>query len=186
MTSPTYFEQLYADSVDPWQLAERAYERRKYAVTIASLPLERYARGFEPGCSIGVLTRQLATRCDELLASDPVEAPLRVARRSVTGDHVTFDVASIPRDWPDGSFDLIVLSELLYFLSVDDRFDVMERTIDSLSAEGHLVLVHWRHPFEAAVCTGDDVHREASARAGLRTIVEHVEDDFRLTVLAHA
>lgn len=186
MTSADYFEGLYAESPDPWQLAEREYERRKYALTVASLPHAHYARAYEPGCSIGVLTALLAERCDELLASDPVEAPLCRARRAVPAEHVRFDVAAVPQDWPAGEFDLIVLSELLYYLSADDRADVLERAATCLSDGGHLVLVHWRHRFEAATCTGDDAHREAAARVELSRVVQHVEDDFRLEVFSHA
>jgi SAM-dependent methyltransferase len=184
VTSAEYFEHLYAESADPWQLAEREYELRKYGLTVASLPRPHYGRVFEPGCSIGVLTGFLALRCDELLATDPVEAPLARAREAVPDAHVTFRQGRVPDDWPDGQFDLIVLSELLYYLSGPDRLDVVERAIESLSPDGHLVLVHWRWPFEAATCTGDQAHAEVRDRSRLVRLVEHVEDDFRLDVLA--
>ena len=58
-----YFDAKYADSVDPWQLEARWYERRKYAITLALLPYPRYRHAFEPGCSIGVLTEHLTRRC---------------------------------------------------------------------------------------------------------------------------
>lgn len=184
MTDPLYFEQMYADSSDPWHLAEREYESRKYGLTVASLPRRRYRRAFEPGCSIGVLTGLLASRCDEVLATDPVGAPLERARAAVPDAHVTFEQGRVPEDWPDGEFDLIVLSELLYFLSAPARLDVVERAIQSLAPDGHLVLVHWRHPFEAATCTGDEAHADVRAHARATRVVEHVEDDFRLEVFA--
>lgn len=184
MTDAEYFENLYAESPDPWQLAEREYEQRKYGMTVSSLPRRRYRRAFEPGCSIGVLTALLATRCDELLATDPVAAPLERARRNVPDGHVTFQQGRVPDDWPAGTFDLVVLSELLYYLSAPDRLDVVERSVESLAPDGHLVLVHWRHPFEAATCTGDQAHADARASAALSSVVEHVEDDFRLEVFA--
>lgn len=186
MTAPDYFEQLYADSSDPWQLAERHYEQRKYDLTLAALPRPRYGRAFEPGCSIGVLTRQLATRCDELVATDPVESPLERARATVEASHVTFERGRVPDDWPDGSFDLIVLSELLYYLSAQERLEVRAAAVDSLAPDGHLVLVHWRHPFEVATCTGDVAHAEMRLGDDLVAVVEHVETDFRLEVLTRA
>ena len=184
MTDISYFEQLYADSDDPWQLAEKHYEHRKYDLTLAALPRPRYGRAFEPGCSIGVLTRLLAGRCDELVATDPVDRALDRARSTVDAPHVTFGRGRVPDDWPEGSFDLIVLSELLYFLSAPDRLDVVERATESLAPDGHLVLVHWRWPFEAATCTGDEAHADVRAHARATRVVEHVEDDFRLEVLA--
>lgn len=185
MTDPAHFEQLYDDAVDPWQLAEREYERRKYALTVASLPNRRYVRAFEPACSIGVLTALLADRCDAVLATDPASS-LDEARRRVPDQTVTFARGSVPHDWPTGSFDLIVLSELLYYLDERQRLDVLARALDSLEPQGHLVLVHWRHDFDVAASTGDVVHDEVASHSEVRTVVSHVEDDFRLEVFAHA
>lgn len=52
-TPAAYFEDMYRDAADPWHLAERWYERRKYDLTLAGLPLPRYRRAFEPACSVG-------------------------------------------------------------------------------------------------------------------------------------
>ena len=65
-----YFEAIYQADADPWRFATSDYEREKYAATLAALPLQAYRSGFEVGCSIGVLTSQLARRCDRLLAVD--------------------------------------------------------------------------------------------------------------------
>ena len=77
----SYFDGMYARSADPWGFTSRWYERRKYAISLAMLPRERYRRGFEPGCSIGVLTQQLAGRCDRLLACDVAAAAVTTATR---------------------------------------------------------------------------------------------------------
>jgi len=60
--STGYFDRIYSESEDPWQLGGRWYEQRKYAITLALLPYRRYRHAFEPGCSIGVLTEQLTAR----------------------------------------------------------------------------------------------------------------------------
>ena len=60
-----YFTDMYAEASDPWGLAERWYEQRKYAITVAMLPQPRYRHAFEPGCSVGVLTERLAGRCHQ-------------------------------------------------------------------------------------------------------------------------
>jgi len=54
-----HFDKLYADKPDPWGLAAKWHDRRKYAITVASLPRQRYRNCYEPGCSIGELTRML-------------------------------------------------------------------------------------------------------------------------------
>jgi len=77
---PGYFRDRYAASADPWGLAERWYENRKYALSVAMLPREQYGTAFEPGCSIGVLTVHLARRCDSLLACDAMPEAVASAR----------------------------------------------------------------------------------------------------------
>lgn len=183
MTDPLHFHDLYAASNDPWQLAERTYEQRKFDITVASLPWARYASAFEPGCSIGVLTQRLAARCDRVLATDPA-APLDQARLRVPDQHVRFERGSVPQDWPDDTFDLIVLSELLYYVDEKHRREVLARCLQTLLPSGHLVVVHWRHPFDVAACTGDEAHDDVAAHPDLQTIVSHLETDFRLEVFA--
>ena len=119
-------------SADPWAFRTSAYEQEKYRRTIAALGERRFRSGFEPGCSIGVLTRMLARRCDALLAADIVEEPLHTARRYAADlPWVRFARLRIPAEWPDGRFDLIVLSEVLYFLSPRDIATVAARVLDS-------------------------------------------------------
>lgn len=108
-----HFRQIYARNADPWAFQTSAYEQEKYQRTLAALGGRRFRSGFEPGCSIGVLTRLLATRCDALLAADIVEEPLCTARKlCVDLPWVRFTRLSVPDEWPDGHFDLIVLSEV--------------------------------------------------------------------------
>ena len=76
---PGYFDQMYAAAPDPWGLASRWYEARKYALTLALLPDPRYRDAFEPGCSVGVLTGMLAARCGPVLAWDASAAAVRAA-----------------------------------------------------------------------------------------------------------
>lgn len=185
MTSREYFDNLYAASGDPWGLAERPYETRKYALTIAALPARSYERAFEPGCSIGVLTEALAHRCTSLIAMDGSNAAVELAGRRLRGQpHVKIRRGVVPADWPDGEFDLVVLSELLYFLDAADRKAVAERTATAIAPGGHLIAVHWRHPFTEAPTNGDVVHAELAAalRTGFRTVVRHEEPDFLLEV----
>jgi Nodulation protein S (NodS) len=65
-----YFEELYAESNDPWNFETSVYERNKYGRTLQVLGERRFERALEAGASIGVFTEMLAGRCDELLAVD--------------------------------------------------------------------------------------------------------------------
>lgn len=171
---PEYFDALYAASGDPWGFATRWYEERKYALTLAALPLPRYRRGFEPGCSIGVLSAQLATRCDKLVASDPSAAALSAAAARVP-EHVDLVCGAVPHDWPEGTFDLVVCSELGYYLSAADLDSFAARVDASLEREGHLVSVHWRPQVTDYPAAGDTVHRRF-AKTFRR--LAHYEDEF--------
>ena len=119
-TSRSYFEEMYRNHADPWEFESSLYEQRKYAVTVASLPRSRYRSAYEPGCSVGVLTELLATRCDRLLSSDIIpSALLRAEARLRRRPHVWFQERSIPDQWPPGPFDLVVLSEIAVLLRRD-------------------------------------------------------------------
>lgn len=153
---PGYFDAMYAEDPDPWGFASRWYERRKYALSLALLPRPRYGDAFEPGCSIGVLTAGLAGRCDRLLACDGAETAVEQARWRAPGARVERRV--MPRDWPGGRFDLIVLSELLYYFDDADLARILELTAASLRPGGTVLAVHWRHPVADYPKSGDEVH----------------------------
>jgi SAM-dependent methyltransferase len=172
---PEYFEQVYAASPDPWGFTTRWYEERKYALSLAMLPRRRYADAFEPGCSIGVLTALLAPRCDRLLSCDVAPEAVRQARDRAPGARV--ERRTLPGEWPDGTFDLIVFSEFLYYLGTADLERVLELATGSLRPGGHLLAVHWRHPVADYPQTGDAVH-EALGGTGLARLADHREDDF--------
>ena len=143
-TSLEYFERLYRVNADPWGLASRWYEQRKYALTLASLPADRYRSGFEPGCSIGALTERLASRCDRLLAVDHVAATVAMAaRRLIDYPHVRVEQRVVPDDWPPGPFDLLVLSEVCYYFDSEELRELVARAQRSLETEATVVAVHW-------------------------------------------
>ena len=180
---PDYFETMYAASPDPWGFDFRWYETRKYAVSLALLPRARYRRAFEPGCSIGVLTERLAARCETVLACDVSAAAVRAAARRTAADpSVRVTRRTLPDDWPAGRFDLIVLSELLYYFSPTDLTEVLDRAVSSLEDGGTLLAVHWRHPVAEYPLGGDEVHDALAGRPELMLLADHVEPDFRAQV----
>lgn len=146
-TAAGHFEALYSAKPDPWNLATSPYEVAKYAVTVAALGGRHFRQGMEVGCAIGTLTRQLAPHCDALLGIDLVEAPLADARaRCADFPHVRFERMTIPDEWPAGQFDLIVLSEVIYFLSLDDLSLLAARCTAAVEPGGMVMLVNWLGP----------------------------------------
>ncbi|MBC7799369.1 MAG: methyltransferase domain-containing protein [Gemmatimonadaceae bacterium] len=184
--TPAYFDALYARDPDPWQFATSEYERDKYAATLAALPNPRYARAFEVGCSIGVLTRQLATRCDTVLAVDVAQAALNQATERCA-DRPGVQVARmvVPQDWPEGSFDLFVFSEVLYYLTQADRLLTAQLTLRALRPGGAIVMVNWHGPTDGGG-TGDATAEEVIAACAphLRPVTQQRAERYRLDVLS--
>lgn len=178
------FEELYERSADPWNFEASFYESRKRALTLAMLPRERFARVFEPGCSIGVLSEELARRSDTVTAMDISARALRLAEQRLGPDSgVELLEGSIPENWPDGTFDLVVISEIGYFLTPAQLTETVQRAAGSLGSDGALLLCHWRHPNEGWPLTGDSVHDAFLRSSGLERLSAHVEEDFRIDVL---
>lgn len=139
-----YFEALYERERDPWRFETSFYERAKYDATLDALPKARYRSGLEIGCSIGVLTERLAGRCERLIATDPASQALGNARaRCRNLPHVCFVLGRVPQDWPTGRFDLILLSEVVYYLDRDDTRRLADRVAGCIEYYGHIELVHW-------------------------------------------
>lgn len=178
------FDQLYRSGEDPYGVHSRWYEARKRAILLAALPRARYGRAFEPACGIGVLTRELALRCDHVLASD-FSARAVAATYEGTRDLPNVDVMqqAVPDQWPQmpGGFDLIVLSELGYFLSARDMAGVAQRCAQSLSPGGTLLACHWKPDFDERRLTTQTVHGMLDA-LGLHRLASYEDADFRLAV----
>jgi Nodulation protein S (NodS) len=181
-TSRRYFESMYESDSDPWHFATSEYERRKYALTVAALPRGRYHNAFEPGCSIGVLTEQLALRCDRLLSTDIIgDALSTAAARLSECNNVVVEARSIPEDWPQETFDLIVLSEIAYYFDGEGLERVLRAVVMSTDPGAHVIGVHWRGATDYPQ-SGDDVHERIELCPELRRVVHHLETDFRLDV----
>jgi trans-aconitate methyltransferase len=182
---PSYFNRMYEHDDDPWGFADRWYEERKRAITLAALPDRRYRTAFEPGCSVGVLTADLARRCDFILAGEVADLALQQAKDRLSGQpHVQFRRIRLPDEWPSQEFELIVLSEILYYLDAGDLHETVSKAVGAVAPHGTLLSVHWRHAVSDYPQTGDAVQRavEQGARTGLIQTVHHVEADFDLAV----
>ncbi|MFB7719852.1 class I SAM-dependent DNA methyltransferase [Nocardia sp. NPDC056100] len=184
----SYFEQMYAASTDPWQFTTRWYEKRKRALTLAALPRPRYRSAFEPGCGIGVLTVELAGRCDRILATDIVDDALRRAADRLAGVAAAVDLRrwGLGDDWPAEHFDLIVLSEVCYYLEAPALRTVVDELLDHLESDGVVLCVHWRHPVPEYPLTGDEVHAILGGHRGLAAVGSYRDDDFLLEVFTPA
>jgi SAM-dependent methyltransferase len=182
----SYFDDKYAEAADPWQLEERWYERRKYAITLALLPYPRYRHALEPGCSIGVLTEHLTRRCDHVTATDVATAALDAAHRRLveagSRDRVTLLRRSLDEPWPATQFDLVVLSEIGYYLEAAELRTIMDREVARLAHGTVVIAAHWRHRVDDYPITGDRANDVIGATPGLHHVGGYRDEDVVIEV----
>jgi 2-polyprenyl-3-methyl-5-hydroxy-6-metoxy-1,4-benzoquinol methylase len=187
---PTYFEQVYQANADPWQFETSPYEQGKYTTTLAALPKPSYAQAFEVGCSLGVLTERLASRCARLLAIDVALDPLQRAQaRCAHLPQVTFQQMFLPSEFPSQrNFDLVLLSEVGYYWDLADLTRVAAGLLKRMAPGAHLLLVHWTPPVHDYPLTGDEVHEFflglASPQGPLQPLHAERRETYRLDLLA--
>jgi len=141
---PAYFEALYKDKGDPWDFETSKYEAEKYAETLAALPAARFDRVLEVGCANGVLTAQLGRRCETLLAVDVSETALASARaRCADQPNVTIEQRRLPDEAPEGRFDVVLLSEVVYYWDSADIVRLAGYLRGAVASGGYVMLVHW-------------------------------------------
>lgn len=182
-------DDLHADRSDPWGTDRRWYERRKRDLLLAALPRQRFASALEVGCSAGALAQDLVGRCDRLLAVDSSERAVALATRRLADDvsagRARVERADLPADWPAGeSFDLVVLSEVGYFLSPAALEQLADRVRSALTDDGVLVLCHWRHPVSGWVLDGPDVPRFFTGPGFPPVVARYVDRDVEIVLLA--
>ena len=179
------FEALFAASDDPWGYRSRWYEARKRALTLAALPRPRYARGFEPGCATAELGVALAGRCDALLLADGSARAVELARARAAGlAHVEVQRLQLPGEWPADHhrFDLVVFSEIGYYLEPAALQTVVDRIRSSLAPDATVLACHWQRPIADARCDAEAVHSVLDARLGLAHTGGWLDADFRIDV----
>ncbi len=181
-TPPSWFEERYRSEPDPWGFATDPYERAKYARTLEALGERRFSDALELGCANGELTALLAARCTRLLAVDA--APSAVARardRNLPGVEVR--VATLPEGLPRGDWELVVASEILYYLGEE----LLERTLAGLVGDlrpgGVLLAVHWTGEARSHPLSADAVHERLLAEPALESVVSERHAGYRLDLL---
>lgn len=186
---PAYFDALYSGNADPWGFETSAYEAGKYAATMAALSRGRYDSVLEIGCSIGVLTAALADRCDALLGIDVAETALEQARVRLTGKpHVKLAHGQFPvvmPEVPKDGFDLILLSEVLYYLDRPTLIDAALATLTLARPGADILLVHWLGPTPDYPLTGEQAaeHFIAALWPDAQVVAQSRQPDYRIDLL---
>ena len=125
------------------------YFASQRSLLLAALPRAEFRNALEVGCSTGALAADLAPRCHDLVVVDASPHAVATAQARLGRlDGVHVRRAAVPLEWPAataGGFDLIVVSEVGYFLSPRDLDGLVTRVRTSLAPEGVVALCHWRH-----------------------------------------
>jgi SAM-dependent methyltransferase len=175
------FERLYHESPDPWRYRTSDYERAKYAATLEALPKPSHGLCLEVGCSIGVFTRLLAARCQHVVAIDFSLGAITLARHNLAGvRNVDLLRASFPEEAPPGSWDLIVCSEILYYLQPRALAEAIAWIETQLGYGASMVAVSWRGLGRDEPFTGDEVHDRLARDLGAWHALDARTDEYRL------
>jgi cyclopropane fatty-acyl-phospholipid synthase-like methyltransferase len=125
----------------------------------------------------------LATHCDTLLVADVNETAVELARQRLADlSHVRVEQCAVPSQWPQQAFDLVVISELAYYLDSAQLDALATKIRETLSPDGTLLACHWRRPFDAALHSAETIHARLDERCGFTRVAHHDEPDLLLDV----
>jgi cyclopropane fatty-acyl-phospholipid synthase-like methyltransferase len=180
------FEARYRRDLDPWGYESSPYEQAKYDATLAACGSGPFTRALELGSSIGVLSARLAARCQRLVTIDGSPTAVADARRRLSRETAegTVDVTlgTVPGDIPDGPYDLVLASEILYYLQLEPLSATLTRVRKVTVPGARLVAVHWRPAGPERPFTAAEVHARLDEQPWLERIASASTDDYLLDV----
>jgi SAM-dependent methyltransferase len=154
---PSWWDGVF-ESEDPFLFDSNPREALKYERTLALCGPGPFRHALEIGCAEGAFTERLAPRCRKLDAVDiSAVAVRRAAERTRAFPGVSCECGTLPAEFQAGAYDLIVASDVLYYLSPPDLEASLSAFERALAPGGALVLVHYAPPM-GAMLDGDEVH----------------------------
>jgi SAM-dependent methyltransferase len=167
---PGFFDHFF-DGGDPFGFDVNPEEQLKFQGTLQVCGDGPFGRVLELGCAVGSFTELLAPRAREVIALDVSPAAVeQVARRLRGHPNVRGVAMTIPAEFPEGTFDLVVASDVLYYLPVEDLRRCVERIEAALAQGGSFVAVHYV-PRMGSVLNGDETHDILTAHTKLRHVL---------------
>ncbi|UQX88614.1 nodulation S family protein [Jatrophihabitans telluris] len=184
MTDLEHLNELFAASEDPWHMRSGWHAQRKRDLLLASLPNSRYDYTFEPGCSAGELTPELARRSERVLAVDGFRESVTATRnRTAHLSNVVVEHRHVPSEWPrEQKFDLIVLNEIGSMTNSSDWAALSDAVLGSLTSDATVLACHWRHHFPGRTLSTDTLHGLLDSILGLPRQTKVTDADFTIAV----
>jgi 2-polyprenyl-3-methyl-5-hydroxy-6-metoxy-1,4-benzoquinol methylase len=184
VTAVEHFEAQYRDDPDPWGYRASPYEQAKYAATLAACGPGPFENALELGGSIGVFSARLAPRCRRLTTIDYSPTAVRRARAALAAHRQARALlGAIPDDLPDGTFDLVVASEVLYYLDAAALAGTLEGIKARTGPGARLICVHWRPDGPERPLTATHVHEEVRRQPWLCRLTTECRPEYLLDVL---
>lgn len=178
------FEARYRADPDPWGYTTSEYERRKYEATLIACGEGPFAEALELGASIGVFSSMLAPRCEQLTTIDAAPTAVAAARRGLAGAvHIDVILGAIPDAIPIRRFDLVVASEILYYLTASELARTVGRLESVMLPGARLVAIHWRPAGPERPLDAEQVHAILLQQPWLASLTRGGTDDYLLDVL---
>lgn len=165
--TPEGFEALFRRNGDPWDYRASPFEAWKRSVLLRACGDRTFGRGLELACANGETALRLADRCLRLLAVDAAPTALALARRRTRHQpRIRIAPALLPGDMPRGSFDLIVASEIVYYLDRRDGDALGRGMLAALAPGGRIVVLHHLWHFDDAAQPPRRAHARLCTRLG--------------------
>lgn len=167
---PGFFNHFF-DNGDPFGFDIHPVEQLKFRRTLEVCGEGPLGRVLELGCAVGSFTELLAPRATDVLALDGSPAAVEhVIRRLHDHPNVRGQAMTIPAEFPEGTFDLVVASDILYYLPVEDVRRCLERIEAAVAEGGAFVAVHYV-PRMGSLLDGDETHDILAAHTKLRHVI---------------
>lgn len=137
------FWESYFEHEDPWNYGS-PYEQEKYGRQIALLPQAPIGKALELACAEGFFARLLAPKVGALISTDiSATAVARASERCRDFDNIEWRTLDLSADSIPSDMDLIVCSEVLYYLDdADELARVTARLADALAPGGSILTAH--------------------------------------------
>ncbi|MGQ9746566.1 MAG: class I SAM-dependent DNA methyltransferase [Candidatus Caldatribacteriaceae bacterium] len=177
-----HFENLYRRQEDPWQYKSSLFEREKYQKTLQTIPQEVQFI-LEIGCSEGVFTELLLQKGKRVLGIDISETALQRAQerlKKYSGQFELKKVNIVADNKLVGPFDLVLASEVLYYLGNHSvLLSLEEKFFHLLREEGYLLLVHF---YPSGKIIHDIFSRKGHFERVWEEVTYHPERDYIITL----
>lgn len=179
------FEDKFRSDADPWRTFSGADEALKRRAILHALGPGPIGRVLELASGNGSNSAAIAPRALRLDATEATASGTRLTAKAIAAwDRARARPLVLPGRFPRATYDMIVLAELLYYLSAHDMRRVARDVARALRLGGWLVLAHHQVDFYDFVQHSRHIHRRLLDATGAVWSVRRVRRTARWVVLA--